>query len=46
MLKAVCHLPFTMAAHIQSHASLCEICGGPSGMGTGFSLNIQFFPVY
>jgi hypothetical protein len=36
---------FTAEARVQSRVSPCEICGGQSGTGTGFSPSCRFFPV-
>ena len=36
--------PLTAEAWVHSQASLCGICGGQSGIGTGFSPNTVVFP--
>jgi hypothetical protein len=48
MAQAVSHGPVMAEALVHARASLCEICGGQSGTGTGFyasswfSLSISF----
>jgi hypothetical protein len=43
MIQAVSLLPITTEAWIRSQVSTCEICGGQSGTGTGFSPNNMYF---
>jgi hypothetical protein len=38
------HLPLAFQALVQSHASVCAICGGWSGTVTGFSPITSVFP--
>ena len=44
MAQAVSRRPFTAEARIRSRVSPCEICGGQSGNGTGFSPSTSVFP--
>jgi hypothetical protein len=37
MAQAVSHWLFTAEARVRTRVSLCGICGGQSGIGTGFS---------
>jgi len=41
MPKMVSYQTFIMEAQIKFHKSLCGICGGQSGIGTGLSLSIS-----
>jgi hypothetical protein len=43
--QAVSRRPFTAEAQILSRSSLCEICSGQSGTGTGLSPRLRFSPV-
>jgi hypothetical protein len=45
MAQAVSHRPLTAEARVRSRVSPCEICGGQSGTGTGFSQSCRFPPV-
>jgi hypothetical protein len=45
MAHAVSRRPLTAEARVRSRVSPCEICGGQSGTGTGFSPSCRFFPV-
>jgi hypothetical protein len=38
-------ISFRFTAQVQSQASSCGICGGPSGTGTGFFSVLQFSPL-
>jgi hypothetical protein len=44
MVQAVSCLPPTAEAQVRSRVSPCEICGGQSGTGTGFSPSSSVFP--
>jgi hypothetical protein len=37
MGQVVSRWPLTAEAQVRTQVSLCEICGGQSGIGTGFS---------
>jgi hypothetical protein len=37
MAQAVIHLPLTSESRVQNQVILCDVCGGQSGNGTGFS---------
>jgi hypothetical protein len=41
--EAVRYWPLTMEAQVWSQVSLCGVCGGHSGDGTGFSLSISVY---
>jgi len=43
MAQVVTCQPVTAEAHVQSQASICRICGGKSGTGTGFSPSTSDF---
>jgi hypothetical protein len=45
MAHAVSRLPLTADVRVRSRVSPCEICGGQSGTGTGFSPSCRFSPV-
>jgi hypothetical protein len=45
MAQAVSRRPLTVEARVRSRVSPCEICGGQSGIGTGFSPSCRFSPV-
>jgi hypothetical protein len=45
MAQAVSRLPPTVEARVRSRVSPCGICGGQSGIGTGFSPEFFCFPV-
>lgn len=38
-------ISFRFTAQVRSQANSCRICGGPSGIGTGFLPVFQFFPL-
>jgi hypothetical protein len=42
MAQAVSRRPLTAEARVRSRVSPCEICGGQSGTGTGFSPSCWF----
>ena len=44
MAQAVSSQPLTAEARVRSRLSPCEICGGQSGTGTGFSPSTSVFP--
>jgi hypothetical protein len=44
MALAVSRRPLMSKVRILSHISPCEICGGHSGTGKGFSLSTSIFP--
>jgi hypothetical protein len=44
MAQAVSRRPPTAEARVRSRVSLCGICGGQSGTGTGFSPSTSVFP--
>jgi hypothetical protein len=44
MAQAVSRRPLTAEARVPSWVSPCEICGGQSGIGTGFSPSNSVFP--
>jgi hypothetical protein len=44
MAQAVSRRPSTADAQVRSRVSLCGICGGQSGTGTGFSASSSVFP--
>jgi len=44
-VQAVSRRPLTSEARAQSHTSPCEICGGRSGTGIGFSPSNSVSPV-
>lgn len=43
MIQAVSPLPLTTEARIRSQVSTCDICGGQSSTGTGFSPSTMYF---
>jgi hypothetical protein len=43
MAQAISRRPPTAEARVQSRVSLCAICGGQSGTGTGFSPQVRRF---
>jgi hypothetical protein len=45
MAQAVSRRPVTADARVRFRVSPCEICGGQSGTGTGFSPSCRFSPV-
>jgi hypothetical protein len=45
MAQAVSRRPLTPEAGARSRVSICEICGGQSGTGTGVSPSCRFSPV-
>jgi hypothetical protein len=45
MAQAVSRRPLNAEARDRSGVSPCEICGGQSGTGTGFSPSCRFSPV-
>jgi hypothetical protein len=46
MVQAVSRRPLTAEARVRSRVSPCEICGGQSGTGTGFSPSTSVFPCH
>ena len=44
MAQAVSRRLITAESRVQFQARPCEICGGKSGTGTGFSPNTSVFP--
>jgi hypothetical protein len=44
MAQAVSRRPLTAEARVRSRVSPCGICGGQSGIGTGFSPSTSVFP--
>jgi hypothetical protein len=42
--QAVSRRPLTAETRIRARVSLCEVCGGQSGTGTGCSLSFSVFP--
>jgi hypothetical protein len=44
MAQAVSHLPLTAESRIRAWVKPCEICGGQSGTGTGFSATSSVLP--
>jgi hypothetical protein len=44
MVQAVSRRPPTAKVRVQSRVSPCGICGGQSGIGTGFSPSTSVFP--
>ena len=44
MAQVVSRWPVTAKARVRSQVIPCEICGGQSGIGTGFSPSISVFP--
>jgi hypothetical protein len=45
MAQAVSRRPLTAEARVRFRFSPCDICGGQSGTGTGFSPSCRFYPV-
>jgi hypothetical protein len=45
MAQAISRRPLTAEARVRSRVSPCEISGGQSGTGTGFSPSCRFSPV-
>jgi hypothetical protein len=44
MAQAVSRRPLIAEAWVRARVSPCGICGGQSGIGTGFSLVLRFSP--
>jgi hypothetical protein len=44
MAQAVNRRPHTAEARFRSRVSICGVCGGQSGTGTGFSPSTPVFP--
>jgi hypothetical protein len=42
MAQVVSHQPLAAEFRVRSQASLCKICGGQSGTGSGFSRVLRF----
>jgi hypothetical protein len=45
MAQEVSRRPLTAKARVRSRVSPCGICGGQSGIGTGFSPSTSVFPL-
>jgi hypothetical protein len=43
MARAVSRQPLTAESRVRARVNPCEICGGQSGTGTGFSSNFSVF---
>jgi hypothetical protein len=44
MAQAVCRWPLTAEAQVRARVDPCDICGGQSGTGAGFSQSSSVFP--
>jgi hypothetical protein len=44
MAQAVSRRPVTSEVRVRTRVSLCRICGGQSGLGTGVSPSSSVFP--
>jgi hypothetical protein len=44
MAQVVSRRPLTAEARVRARVNPCEICGGQSGTGTGFSPSSSVFP--
>jgi hypothetical protein len=44
MVQAVSRWPLTAESRVRARVNACGICGGQSGIGTGFSLSSSVFP--
>jgi hypothetical protein len=44
MAQVVSRLPLIAEAQVRARVNPCEICGGQSGAGTGFSQSSSVFP--